>query len=567
MAKDLKLKNAGDGLKTINFDYFGGIDNFLSLTSGGGSNRASLLRRVLPWLAKANAMTANAVADLPFDILKADGTVYDTSAEWKNNLGGMPNPKRIIRQVASSLCYGKAYVIPTVMDERVADLHYCATHTVTPMITSNGLQCFFRTSDYGQAGRYMPAGEYDETNPKSFPAQTYKDVVLKDGKAVEQSINVPGGIATGEMLYFWLPDSDIEIGPAKTYPMSTALLSADLLVNMDATLKLYSERGFVPATILAAHGMPKEGERDKAEKWWNQWLRGVFDNVAKIINAESMDVKQVGAGFEALRTVYKDLSRQQIENIGASHGIPGALFMSDMAFASEFNAMIKFWYSTSEFISIYHTIEETFTEQLFDRFDLKMQFKPETIDAFQEDETKRAASFRMYVSADMRPSIAAQMLGLDMPTGDKGGEPIKYSALDEVFDKAIKAGDKPVAPINNPGQPIQDRPETGASFGGGGGKEFTTISGFPLELDAQQIKDLDLWRQVASRNYAKGKGAAVDFKCESVPAYITDPIRARLTLAQNELEVLKAFDVYATQSDRVMGKLERALDMVVDDKS
>ena len=173
----------------------------------------------------------------------------------------------------------------------------------------------------------------------------------------------------------------------------------------------------------------------------------------------------------------------------------------------------------------------------------------------------------MYVSADMRPSIAAQMLGLDMPTGDKGGEPIKYSALDEVFDKAIKAGDKPVAPINNPGQPIQDRPEAGASFGGGGGKEFTTISGFPLELDAQQIKDLDLWRQVASRNYAKGKGAAVDFKCESVPAYITDPIRARLTLAQNELEVLKAFDVYATQSDRVMGKLERALDMVVDDKS
>jgi hypothetical protein len=558
MTKQLKMQNIGGDIKTINFDYFGGVDNFLALSSGGGGyNRGMLLRRVLPWLAKANNMTANAIADLPFDILKENGDVYDSSADWKDNLGGIPNPKRLIRQIASSLCFGKAYVIPTVLAGGLADMHYCATQTVSPMITTQGLQCFFRTSDYGESGRYVPAGMSTETVPKSFPDGKYKNL---DTGAWQK---MTGGPTTGEMLYFWLPDSDIEIGPAKCYPMSTAALSADLLVNMDATLKTYSERGFVPATILAAHGMPKEGEREKAESWWNKFLRGWTDSVSKIINAESMDVKQVGAGFEALRTVYRDLTRQQIENIGASHGIPGALFMSDMAFASEFNAMIKFWYNTSEFISIYHTIEETFNEQLLNRFKLRMQFKPETLDAFQEDENQRAAAYRMYISTDMRPSIAAEMLGLDLP------ENVEYANLDEKYDKPQV--DKPVAPLTDPALPPIENPVHANPFGG----KTATVTPMPeyavtqsvqvVELDAQQIKDLDLWRQVAVRNYGKGKGKAEDFKCESVPAYITDPIRERLAQADNELDVLKAFDVNAAQSDRVLNTLERAIKLVMDE--
>ena len=530
MAKKLKVENT-DGLKTFSFDSMGGIESFLQMTAGGGYNRPALLQRVVPWLAKANNMTANAVADLPFDFLKEDGSEYDTSADWKNNLGGIPNPKKLIRNLASSLCFGKAYVIPTTMDARIVELHYCAPHTVSPIITTKGLISLSRTSDYGQAGMYVPAGE-------------------------------DKGSYTGEMMYFWLPDASVEVGPAKTYPMGTALLSTELLVNMDATLKTYSERGFVPPTILAAHGIAKEGEREKTENWWNRFLRGALDQVSKIINAEAMDVKQIGAGFGELRTVYHDLTRQQIENIGASHGIPGALFMSDMAFASEFNAMIKFWYSTSEFINIYHTIEDTFNTQLLDRFGLHMVFKPETLDAFQEDENKRSNAYRMYISTNMRPSIAAEMLGLDLPDG------IEYASLDEKYDHPLV--DKPVAPTNDPALPPSEDPVHATPFGGKTVSvtpmpEYEATMTRPVELDAQQIKDLDLWRQVASRNYAKGKGKAEDFKCESVPDYITTPIRDRLKLADDELAVLKAFDVYGDQSDRVLVALERALHMEMDE--
>ena len=481
MNNKLEFKNIGGGIKGINFEVWGGIDNFLTATSTGAV-RSTLLRRVVPWMAKANNMTANAISDLPFCLYKGKEE-YDTSAAWQNNLGGISNPKRLIYLLASSLCGGKAYLIPTVTSSQILELHYCAPHTVSELISVNGLENFTRTSDSGSAGVYTPAGEEGEN----------------------------------EMMYFWLPDSDIELGPAKCFPMSTAMISTEILVNMDATLRGYSERGFIPPTILAAKGMPGAGEREKTEAWWNKFLRGWTNTTAKVINSEAMDVKQIGAGFESLNGVYKDLSRQMIENIGASHGIPGALFMSDMAFASEFNAMVKFWYTTSEFISIYHCIEETFNEQLFDRFGVKMQFKPETIDAFQNDETSRATSYVQYTGAQMRPSIAAEMLGLELPEG------VDYEDLDEEFDKP-----DPVPVINQvmPKKVVDEESPKKKP-----------------QLDAQQIKDLDLWRQVATRNYAKGKGKATDFKCASLPGSIADPIRERLAKADNELEVLKSFDI------------------------
>lgn len=492
---DYKIDNINingiQGIKGINFDAWGGIEGFLMATSGGGA-KAGQLKRIVPWLAKAASMTANAISSLPFEILDDKGAVYDKSNEWKNNLGGMPNPKKLLKLIALSLCGGRAYVIPTTINQAVTELHYCAPHTVTELITNEGLVALYRTSENGVTGNYTPAG-----------------IELQPGQS-------------GEMLYFWLPDSDVEIGPAKTFPMSTALLSTELLMNMDATLKTYSERGFVPPTLMAVKGMVNPGERDKAERWWNQFLRGWSKTVAKIMNAEAMDIKQVGAGFAELRTVYHDLTRQQIENIGASHGIPGALFMSDMAFASEFNPMIKFWYSTSEFVSIYQCIEETFTDQLLARYGKRFVFKPETIDAFQEDEGKRSTAYATYCNAGMRPSIAGEIMSLELPEG------MDYDELDEKFDEP-----PPVPVVMNQTPPVE-KPDD---------EEEEPEKPGAVQLDAQQIKDLDLWRQVAVRNHSKNKGNAVDFVCKSVPDYMSMPIREKLKNANNELEILKAFEI------------------------
>ena len=143
-------------------------------------------------------MTALAVSELPFEIQDKSGAVVDSSSAWKNALGGIPSPQKLIYNIASSLCLGRAYCTLEVAPGRsiIVDLHYCPPHTVQPIITTSGLQHFVRSSEWGQSGVYYPAG-------------------------TEEKIGF-----SGEMAYFWLPDSDIEIGPAKSYPAGTALLSS-----------------------------------------------------------------------------------------------------------------------------------------------------------------------------------------------------------------------------------------------------------------------------------------------------------------------------------------------------
>ena len=91
-------------LKAIDFDMWGGIDGFLAATSGGSVTRASALKSVVPWLAKAVSMTSNAVASMPFEIVKPSGEVVDTSSDWSNVVGFIDEPRRMMQLLASSLC-------------------------------------------------------------------------------------------------------------------------------------------------------------------------------------------------------------------------------------------------------------------------------------------------------------------------------------------------------------------------------------------------------------------------------------------------------------------------------
>jgi hypothetical protein len=421
MNKTFLMVDESGNAKGIDYEPWGGFENFLRDTSNGagGMNIGALIKRVQPWLYKAVDMTANAVSDLPFDLMK-NGEIYDTSADWQNRLGGMPNPKRLLYQLASSLCYGKAYVIPTVLRGSIVDLRYIAPHTVSYTVTTDGLQWFARASDFGNAGIYYPfdkeMAQAPAIDPRLLQNLTDSSRPLKD---------VDTSHYAGGMMYFWLPDADIEIGVPKSYPIGAALMSAQIVTSADQTLKTYGERGFVPPTILATKGMANPSERQKAEDWWNSFLRRFDRTVAKIMNADTMDIKQVGAGFEQLRGAYREITTQQIENIGAAFGIPAAVFMSDKSFASEIDQLTRIWYSSSVFMNMYHTIEETMTDQLLNRFGVSMKFRPETIDAFQQEEASRANSFKIYVDARIKRSVAAQMVGLELPAG------VEYEDLDD----------------------------------------------------------------------------------------------------------------------------------------
>lgn len=491
-----------DDLRSFDFSPWGGIEGFLRASKAGNSGNGSALKRLVPDLARAVDMTAVAVSGLPFDILDESGNVFDTSEDWENKLGGMDSPQRLIYLLASSLCGGAAYVIPTRTPRMVFDLQYAAPHTITPQIRMQGLQYFDRATDQGETARY---------NPK-------------------------------DLLYFWLPDSDIEIGPAENHPLGNASLSAQLIFNMDATMSKYGERGFVPITLLGAKGMPNDSERKKAEGFFDRLLRGGFDTLAKIVNSEALSLIKVGAGLDEMKGSYVEIRRLAKESIADAFGIPTALFMSDNAFASEFDALRKHWYTASRFVGIYQTIEEVFSEQLLKPYGYSMHFTLESMEVFQEDEEQRNNSLGSFVSAvDKNPEIAKlgmAILGYDLTKEQDAHlekiitdkEANREKIEEQLDNKPVPEGDgETTSPFTDDNPPADVPPKT----------EPKTLWGFT----GDQINDLALWYSKAKTWHTKGKGNAADWENKCLPEEIAAPIRAKLKTALTEEDIREAFDI------------------------
>jgi hypothetical protein len=73
-------------------------------------------------------------------------------------------------------------------------------------------------------------------------------------------------------------------------------------------------------------------------------------------------------------------------------------------------------------------IRETINEQLMNKTGLSLVFDWDTMDQFQEDEEQRSAAFFNYVNSKaVPPSLAAEMLGLELPAD------VEYQILDEWY--------------------------------------------------------------------------------------------------------------------------------------
>jgi len=479
-------------LKSFDFSPWGGIEGFLKASSNGATanNRSIALKRVVPDLSRAVDMTSTAVSSLPFDITNYSDEVIDTSVNWKNNVLFMNDPKRLLYLLASSLCGGAAYLIPERTPKAVYDVQYAVPHSITPYIDGEGLRYFDRVTDQGKSDRYLPE----------------------------------------DIIYFWLPDSDVEIGPALNTPLSNAMTDAELIINSTNTMRIYGERGFVPLTLLGAKGMPDSAERQKAEGFFDRLLKGGFNVLAKIINSEALSIIKLGAGFEELKGAYVEIKRESTESIAKAFGIPSALFMSDNAFASEFNALTRQWYTASRFRNIYQTIEGTFNSQLLKPYKMKMTFHLEELDIFQEDESARAASLFSLVSAiDVNPKIAK--LGMDILGYDMTQE--EADALD-----AIIADD----------EETQD--------------EETQTK--PVNLSPDEIKDLALWQTKAAAWYKKGKKGYVDWENKNLREEIAVPIRAKLAAAKSELDITKAFELDSVTDGMLFAPQVKAIQALAD---
>lgn len=330
-----------------------------------------------PWLWRGIRLISSSAANVPFIITRGEDEI-DTSLEYKNAIGFLPNPKRLISvAIAARQLTGRAYMFKS----------------------KNVLK--------------MPAG-LRNLNPASV-----EPVFKKDGKDAgalekfERSITTGGATRKVEypvedILYSWMYDPFVEIGPPLNYPAKAAMMAAGVLSDVDQFLASFFQRGAVKATLLTVGANTQPQERSRLEEWWNQFFSGVTGERQKVINADTVTPVVVGEGLEGLDD--SDLAKKKREDIAAALGIPMTKLFSTEAGGLGGGGVVdaddrRFMEET--LLPEVEALFEDINTQLLVPLGYRIEVNAAAIDLFQEDERQRSFALNNLAAAiNINPDVA-----------------------------------------------------------------------------------------------------------------------------------------------------------------
>ena len=436
---------------------------------------------------------AIAAANVPFQITKGE-TVIDDSAAWTNAVKFLPKPKDLIKRISLSLTFKNAAYLLQGRDalHQVKGLHFLVPTTITPIVSAEtGVVDYYERSINGKIER----------------------IAADDPKLIK----------------IWLLDHTTELLPSKHTSVNAIFNSTGSIYFADLFIKNFYERGGVKPTVLALKGAVFNETKDDIERGWSRFLRNLSRFSSKIFNAETMDVKPIGAGVDDLKN--NEVYRQAIENIALGIGMPVSMLMSD--FDSYATAAIDYMaWQRDDIFPLCEAIAEDLNLQVFAPLDLRFDFLTEISDAETQDEVDRAKAFGEYVTAGIKPSVAAQMVGIELPDG------VEYEELDAMAEeKEAKEMAKQQADrdqqlaLEAAKQPKQ--PE----------KKPAPVKSWVPSLD--EYKELGVWRDVAVRRHKKGDGLDFEYQPHygGLPDSVTDKIKSALSLAVDEDAIKAAFEL------------------------
>lgn len=393
------LKATGNMVSMSDFDDW--IEAKVDATLAGGDGVHSAYQSVA-WLFRGVSLIAQAVASLPFVIdaypsagpeqapkkagkksatVKSDSEV-DNSTDYKNAVGFLPHPKKLLKLIAACIVLtGRAY------------LRKEANRFAQVKQTYSGLRWY---------NPYTIKPEIDEE--KGLIGFTRK----VNGKEVK--------IALDQLVYLWEEDPFVEVGPPTTSAAQAALAAAGVLMSLDQFVQAFFERGAIKATILTIEGNPPSGEKERIEAWWQRFVKGMKNAFASKVFSAMVKPVVVGEGVKELEN--QELTTAKREDIATAIGVPQSLLFSNATnFATAQQDDLHFYSKT--IIPLAELIESTLNEQLLMPLGYRIKFLPDTLDAFQEDETERAQALASLVSAlgERNRGVALEMLGFELPEG------------------------------------------------------------------------------------------------------------------------------------------------------
>jgi len=238
----------------------------------------------------------------------------------------------------------------------------------------------------------------------------------------------------------------------------------------------------VRSTLITVPTVTPEPERRRLQAWWDEFISGVRNAFRGRVFSADVKPVTIGDGMEALGQSALDTATR--DEILAAMGVPASLVYANAAnyATAQQDAKNLLLYAA---IPDAQRIAEALNATVFERRGLHFEFRPEALDAMQAEEQDRSGALLNYVNAGIRPSIAAQILGIELPAG------MDYGALDPEPE-----------PVPEPEPtPEQSQPDTRA------------------------IVELGQWERKAINALARGKTALVPFDA----VYLGDATCAAIT--------------------------------------
>ncbi len=415
---------------------------------------ATLFRSVA-WLYRGVQLRSNAVAAMPFRIMRGE-TEVDTSDDYQNALGWLPNPRRLFYLTAAAMCcFGAGYWWRERNRVMVKAVRYMRPDTIEPIIDARGLQGFYRTAN---------------------------------GKRVQ--------VPPDQLTYFWQPDPWVELGPPESSPLMAAIAASGVLYNLNQFSAAYFKRGAIKATLLTVQGAPVAAERDRLKTWWKSVFSGVSNAWrADIINADAVTPIIIGEGLKELSSA--ELTAEKRQDIAQALGIPQSVMFSESASglggAGVAQADERHFYQETV-IPDCEAIADAVNEQMLEAQGLRLEFLPETLDVFQEDENQRAAAFSSYVGAGLPIDLVAEMLGLELPAS---------WTIDMLRQRREENEQRMQEQMEADSDGMQDEEDEDE------------------ERQAKALADLRAWRRKSAK-----RGKLADFVSDYIPGAVVDDIKA-----------------------------------------
>ena len=346
----------------------------------GGLGEAAKLHAVVSWLYRCVDVRAAAVANMPWKIRRGDDVLMtqdDDAPErfgWLDELSGL-----LYRTEAALTLTGRAYWFRERNLLRTLNVRWLRPDSVRPRLDAEGLRGFERV----------------------VGAQTIQ-------------------LEPEDLVYFWLPDPFVEIGPAERYPGRAALAAAGALRSMETFLTGYFDRGLVKATLLKYTQQVTPDEAARVKEWWKRVAQGVRSAFGAQVVRGDFEPVVIGEGLHDLQNTA--LTAEQRESICTALGVPQSKVTANAAnYATANSDALAFIQDT--IAPECRWLAQVVNRQLLGPMGLSLRFLPEMLPIMQEDEAARAQSLKALREAGVSLEAALDILGYDLPEGVELREP------------------------------------------------------------------------------------------------------------------------------------------------